>query len=189
MARTSSEKDREYFWRNRYLLSPAVTAEHFGVPSLRASLEDALGLLGSPAGVLVQRVLPSDPTGELLRLLEALDAQTKPATREGVWFSPDNARALLLAQTRAPGYDIDGQEQAVGAIRAAHTKAAAEAGAELKLMMTGPGVFSVTARQRIKDDALRSRSSRPGSSAPCCSPFIARGACSDWGSCRSPRAR
>jgi predicted exporter len=150
-----SEKDREYFWRNRYLLSPAVTAEHFSVPSLRSSLEDALGLLGSPAGVLVQRVLPSDPTGELLRLLEALDAQAKPATREGVWFSPDGVRALLLAQTRAPGYDIDGQEQAVGAIRDAHMKAAGEAGAELKLLMTGPGVFSVSARQRIKDDALR----------------------------------
>jgi predicted exporter len=150
-----SEKDREYFWRNRYLLSPAVIPEHFSVPSLRASLEDALGLLGSPAGVLVQRVLPSDPTGELLRLLEALDAQAKPLTREGVWFSPDGARALLLAQTRAAGYDIDGQEQAVGAIRAAHRQAASEAGAQLGLMMTGPGVFSVTARQRIKDDALR----------------------------------
>ena len=166
-----------------------MTAEHFGVPSLRASLEDALGLLGSPAGVLVQRVLPSDPTGELLRLLEALDAQTKPATREGVWFSPDNARALLLAQTRAPGYDIDGQEQAVGAIRAAHTKAAAEAGAELKLMMTGPGVFSVTARQRIKDDALRFSLIATGLVGAMLLALIARGACSDWGSCRSPRAR
>ena len=150
-----SEKDRDFFWRNRYLLSPAVTAERFTVAGLRESLEDALGLLGSPAGVLIQRVLPNDPTGETLRLLEALDAQAKPATREGVWFSPDGRRALLLAQTREPAYDIDAQEQAAGAIREAHGKAAQDANAELRLMMTGPGVFSVSARHRIKDDALR----------------------------------
>jgi predicted exporter len=150
-----SEKDRAYFWQNRYLLSSAVTPDNFSVAVLRERLDEALGLLGSPAGLLVQRVLPNDPTGELLRLLETLDAQAKPATREGVWFSPDGARALLLAQTRAPGYDIDAQEQAVGAIRAAHAKAVAEVGAKIDLLMTGPGVFSVSTRDRIKSDALR----------------------------------
>ena len=88
-------------------------------------------------------------------MLEALDAQAKPATREGVWFSPDGRRALLLAQTREPAYDIDAQEQAAGAIREAHGKAAQDANAELRLMMTGPGVFSVSARHSIKGDALR----------------------------------
>ena len=29
--------------------------------------------------------------------------------RDGVMFSPDGRRALLVAQTRAPGFDLDAQ--------------------------------------------------------------------------------
>lgn len=152
-----TEKDRDYLWRNRYLLSPAVAPEHFSTEALREKLEESLTLLGSPAGMFLQRVLPSDPTGELMRLLEPLESGAKPAMREGVWFSPDGDRALLLAQTRAPGYDIDAQENALRAIRSAYLSArnADSARAGVHLLLAGPGVFSVAARERIKHDALR----------------------------------
>ena len=151
------EKDRDFLWRNRYLLSPAVAADHFSASALREALEESLGLLGSPAGIFVQRILPNDPTGELLRVVERLAAQTKPETRDGVWFSRDGKRALLLAQTKALGYDIDAQEVAVGAIEAAFRKAVAASSeaAGSHLVLTGPGVFSVNTRSRIKDDATR----------------------------------
>ncbi len=146
-------RDREFLWRNRYLLSPAIVPGHFSATSLRAALEENLQLLGSPAGMLVQRVLPSDPTGELLRLVEQLEAQARPGVRDGVWFAPDGRRALLVVQTHAAGYDIDAQERVLMLIRSAFAGANKEAGQ--KLLLSGPGVFSVSSRARIKEDAWR----------------------------------
>ncbi len=149
---TGSAADRDFLWRNRYLLSSAVTPERFSAAALRARLEENLRLLGSPAGMLVQRILPADPSGELLHILERFEGQAKPATRSGVWFSRDGARALRVAQTRAAGYDIDAQERALALIRDAFAQAGAR---DLKLLLAGPGVFSVSTRAAIRDDALR----------------------------------
>ena len=149
---TDFARDREFLWRNRYLLSPAVTPGRFTAGGLRARLEEGLQLLGSPVGALVRRTLPSDPTGELLALVESLAGQAAPASRDGVWFSPDGSRALLVAQTRAPGYDLDAQERALALVQDAF--ASSEAG-DARLLLAGPGVFSVRTRDAIKGDAWR----------------------------------
>jgi len=146
-------QDREFLWRNRYLLSPAVAPGRFSAEGLRARLEENLQLLASPAGMLLRRTLPNDPTGELIELVGRLEGQAQPATREGVWFSRDGGRALLVAQTRAAGYDIDAQERVLGAIRGVFAQM--DRGGKAKLLLTGPGVFSVSSRAAIKDDALR----------------------------------
>lgn len=145
-------KDRDFLWRNRYLLSSAVTPERFSAAALRARLEEYLQLLGSSAGILVSRVLPADPSGELLHIVERFEAQAQPAKRDGVWFSPDGSRALLIAQTRAAGYDIDAQERALARIRDAFGQSGAS---DAKLVLAGPGVISVSARAAIRGDALR----------------------------------
>ena len=150
-----TERDREFLWRNRYLLSRAVTPERFSPAGLRAALEESLQLLGSPAGILLQRVLPNDPTGELVTIAEGLSGGAQPEMRDGVWFAPDGKRALVLAQTRAAGYDIDAQERAIASIRDAHARAVAEVGAQAKLLYSGPGVFSVSIRDRIRGDAVK----------------------------------
>jgi predicted exporter len=148
-----SDKDREFLWRNRYLLSPAVTPERFSPAALRAALDDSLQLLGSPAGLLLQRILPNDPSGELMRLMEQFEEGAKPATRHGVWFSRNGERALLVAQTKAAGYDLDAQERAVAQVRTAFSDAAGASGS--RLLLSGPGVFSVSTRERIRHDAVR----------------------------------
>src|SRR5205814_151846 len=142
-------RDRDLLWQHRYLLSPAVEPKRFSTAALRQSLEEDLQLLASPAGMLVSRTLAADPSGELLQLVEQLAAQGRPASQHGVWFSPDGKRVLLVAQTRASGADIDGQARATAAIRSAL------AGMDAKLLITGPGVFSVMTRERIKRDAWR----------------------------------
>jgi predicted exporter len=148
----ATEQDREFLWRNRYLLSPAVAPERFTAGGLRARLEEQLQLLASPAGMLVRRTLSRDPTGELLVVTEALAGQAGPAARRGVWFSRDGARALLVARTRAAGYDIDAQERALRLTQDAFARA--EPGGA-RLLLTGPGVFSVKTRAVIKGDAWR----------------------------------
>jgi predicted exporter len=149
---TGAAKDRDFLWRNRYLLSPAVMSERFSADALRKSLVEHLQLLASPAGMMVRRILPGDPSGELLHIVERLEGQAKPAMRGGVWFSRDGGRALLVAQTRAAGYDIDAQEQALALVRGAFGQAGAS---DAKLLLAGPGVFSVSTRAAIRGDALR----------------------------------
>jgi predicted exporter len=147
------ENDRDFLWRNRYLLSPTAKAERFLPGALRESLEDALLQLASPAGVLLQRILPADPTDELIGLLEQFAHQARPRLQSGVWFSREGSRALLIAQTRAEGSDIDAQERALAMIRNSFEQA--RAAGEAKLLLTGPGVFSVASRERIRHDAWR----------------------------------
>ena len=152
-----TERDRAFLFNNRYLLSPAVSPAHFSADGLHAALGDSIDLLASPAGLLVKSLLPRDPTGEMLRLLDQLDSGGKPAQIEGAWASRDGARALLLLQTRAAGSDTDAQQRAMAAIRQAFDAATPAAGATpaAKLMMTGPGVFSVTSRERIESQVSR----------------------------------
>ena len=151
------QKDFDFLWRNRYLLSPAVTPQHFSTAGLRDSLLNDLDQLASPMGTLVQRLLAGDPGGEMLGLLDQLTGgQANPSMHDGVWFSRDGKRAMLLIQTRAAGSDLDAQEHAMQSIRDTFATAARNAAASgAQLHMTGPGVFSVESRASIRDDAVR----------------------------------
>ena len=150
----SAERDRAFLFDHRYLLSPAVTPARFSVDGLHAALSDSIDLLASPAGLLVKSLLPRDPTGEMLQLLDQLDSGARPPMIDGAWASRDGARALMLMQTRASGSDTDAQQRAMTAIRQAFDTAAGASPAA-KLVMTGPGVFSVTSRDTIKTQVSR----------------------------------
>jgi predicted exporter len=154
---TSLAGMRRFFWKNRYLLSPDVTARRFTAHGLHAALESDLGLLDSDMGTLFQQILPSDPTGELLTLMQQLRGTKGPHARYGVWFSAKERRALLMARTRAPGFDIDAQQRALATINHAFRQAANAIpdAAHARLLETGPAVFSVSTRDTIKRDATR----------------------------------
>ncbi len=121
---------------------------------LEQGLQDSLQLLASPAGAMVKQLLPSDPTGAMLNLLEDWGgARSGPSLQHGVWFSDDGRRALLLAETRAPAFDIDAQQQVGDAIRQAFDES--RSSPELRLLMSGPSVFAVQSRNLIHNDAWR----------------------------------
>ncbi len=153
-----SAKDRDYLFANRYVLSPAVTPAHFSEAGLRTAIGESIDLLASPAGMMLKSILARDPTGEMVRLAAALDGGAQPAQSHGAWASKDGERAILLARTRAAGSDIDGQQVALDALRAAFAKAQAEAGsaaAGTALLLTGTGVFAVQSRATIQSEVLR----------------------------------
>lgn len=143
----SAERDRAYLFNNRYLLSPAVTPEHFAVDGLHAALDESINLLTSPAGMLVKSLLPRDPTGEMVQLLEQLDSGSQPFMLNGAWSSKDGTRALMLIQTRAPGTDTDAQQRTIISIKDSFD---ATKHASARLVMSGPGVFSVNSRDTIQ---------------------------------------
>jgi predicted exporter len=150
----NAARDHDFLFNHRYLLSPAVTPAHFSADGLHAALSDSIDLLASPAGLLVKSLLPRDPSGEMVQLLDQLNSGSRPQIFDGAWASRDGARALLLMQTRASGSDIDAQQVAMAAIRHAFDTASG-ANTAARLVMTGPGVFSVSSRDTIKNQVSR----------------------------------
>ena len=154
--------DRDRLFDARYLLSAQVTPQRFSVAGLRDAAAELEALLRSSAAPLVKPFAARDPTGELLAILAALKPARAPIAQHGVWFDKTGRTALLLATTRAPGFDVDAQADATAAVRAAFS--AANFGAanlnsskadRLQLHLTGPGVFAVASRAAIQQDAQR----------------------------------
>jgi predicted exporter len=155
----AGQRDREFLFQHRYLLSEAVAAERFSASGLNAAIKETIDNLASPAGLLFKSLLPRDPTGELLNIIDQLARAPAPQSRDGVWVSADASRALAVAQTAASGSDSDAQSKAIDAIRAAFATAAGnlQQGPNMgvQLRLSGPGVFAVAARAKIERAAVR----------------------------------
>ena len=141
----------EVLMRNRYALSPATNTDKFSVPGLRLALEEQLTQMASPFGALSRAIMARDPTGELLAIVRQFDTGAMPTLRHGVWFSADGKRVFLIAQTRAPGFDSERQEQAMVAVK----RALNETHPQVDAILTGPGVFATESRRLIRSDAER----------------------------------
>jgi len=151
-------RDKDFIFDHRYALSPRAGPDRYTAAGLRSSIGATLALLASPAGVLVKPLVPRDPTGETIAVLESLRPAQGPRTGDGVWVSRDGARALLVARTRASGADIAAQAEALDAAQRAFDAAAAQTGAAAhgaRLAATGAGVFSVRSRALIEHDVVR----------------------------------
>ncbi|MEO6744844.1 MAG: MMPL family transporter [Caldimonas sp.] len=141
-----------FLFEHRYLLSPAVEPARFTVDGLRTAIDDTVALLGTPAGTLIKPILLRDPTGETVRMAEAMLPAQAPRSEGGVWVSRDAPRAVIVATTRAAGADLDGQEQAFDAVRSAFAPQAAKG---LRVALSGAGVFGVASRAQIKAEVER----------------------------------
>ncbi|HEX7559108.1 MAG TPA: MMPL family transporter [Usitatibacter sp.] len=150
------ERESGLLLANRYVLSPRVEPGRFTEEGLRVAIGETLDVLASGAGLALKPLVTRDPTGELLATIEEMQPAGGPRLVEGVWASPDGSRALLLARTRAAGSDTDAQAKAVSFIEDSFRDAAAGAGERaMRLVMTGPGVFSVCSRAMIVHDVER----------------------------------
>jgi len=156
-ASVTADQDREFLFQHRYLLSDAIDPRHFSAAGLRSAIEDTTSNLASSAGLMLKSLVPHDPTGEMLHIVDELSRTPGPRTQDDVWVSADAARTLMAAQTAAAGSDTDAQELNLAAIRSAFTAAAAvvPGAAVVELRLSGPGVFAVSARSKIKRAATR----------------------------------
>jgi len=150
----------KYLFEHRYLLSPAVDAQRFTVDGLRAGIDDTLALLGTPAGAMVKPVLLRDPTGETLRMAEAMLPAQAPRVDGGVWVSRSAARAILVATARADGADLDAQEAALQLVSRSFLKyetthVASHEAKGLRLVLSGASTFAVASRTQIKSEVER----------------------------------
>ena len=134
----------------RYLIDD-LPGDAFGADHLHDELQARLQDLGSPAGALVEPLLPSDPTLQVLRVAEALQPANAPQRIDEVWFDRSGRQALLLVQTRAAGFDPGAQQQAVDTLEGAFARIAGDSGSGLE--MSGPGAFSVKIGNRTAREA------------------------------------
>lgn len=140
---------------HRYQLSPGVRPEQFTVDGLRDAINETLSMLGTPAGNVIKPLLDRDPTGETQRIAVDLAPASAPRTEGGVWMSRTAPRALMIATTRAAGSDLDAQAAAIARVHAAFDAATRDMGeAGPKLLLSGPPVFSVLSRDKIKTEAI-----------------------------------
>ncbi len=163
------ERDGKFLLDNRYLLSDNNTPATWSVAGLQTALIKSRQMLSQNAGLFAKELVPRDPTGEVMRMLDNLVANNAVATVSGVWVVPrvrsaavpesidSGSRALLMAQTKAAGIDLDAQQRAMeAALRAFETaKQQTANAANASVQLSGPGVFSALSRERIKSDATR----------------------------------
>ncbi len=150
---TAAENSEPLLFRYRYLLAPDEDPKRFGAEALRAALQQRLRELAAPLASLDKNRLPADPTAAFRALMQAWRPISEPLRREGLWFSPTGERALLFAETRAPGYDMDAQAHTVRAIEQRFQRVRQTP--EVQLLLSGPAAFAVESRHTIRTEAGR----------------------------------
>ncbi len=136
----------------RYLLSPTLDSHRFDAGYLREQLQQRIEDLSSPAASMLEPWLARDPTLEILKLAQRWAPPRQPPLVDGVWFS-GRGEALLVAETRAAGFDPAAQEKAIASLKRRFAALPGAAGA--KLVLSGPGWFGVEASRRTRAEADR----------------------------------
>ena len=135
----------------RYLLTPTLDSQRFDQAFLAGELAAREQDLGSPMATMVEPLLPSDPTLETLKLAESWQPANAPQRLHGAWFDRAGREALLVLETRAAGFDPNGQQAAIDAIHAAFAAVRGDSAAQLTV--SGPGAFSVEIGGRTAREA------------------------------------
>jgi predicted exporter len=140
---TLPQAEQELLFRHRYLLNPS----QFDEATLKRALQQRLKemALGTP---LEHQQLRRDPTAVHRQTLQRLVDHHGPQRHLGVWFSENRAHALLLLYSASPAFALDQQQAAIEAIHHAFKKTAAPG---VELLISGPPLFAVESRERIRE--------------------------------------
>ncbi len=103
---------QELLFKYRYLLDPVGGKSQFTTSALRRAFKTGLERLRLPTSPFDKVLITSDPTGALHRVVDAMQLSGfEVHRRDGAWMSRDGTQALLVAETKADGMDLDAQEQ------------------------------------------------------------------------------
>ncbi len=141
------------FFDHRYNLNPPLDAATFSAAGLRAALKQRLRELQGFSGSFLKNIIAADPT---LRTLEVASLWKPPPskTREGVWVDQNGARVLLVAQSKADGFDLAAQSATIGDIKQVTAKLEEKFG-PLQLTLSGPSVIAVESRNSAEAESRR----------------------------------
>ena len=115
----------------RYLLTSTFDNQPLDTGFLHSQLVERSRDLASPAAGYLESWLPRDPTLEVLAVAQAWQPLVQPETVDGIWFDLSGSSALLVAETRAAGFDPAGQKRASTALRRAFNESSNNANLRL----------------------------------------------------------
>ena len=149
-----SEEQEHVLFRYRYLLSARTHPSHFTSNALREAMQNRLTELASPLSPIVRPYIPADPTGEFVTILDNWTTWREPKKHSGVWVSKNGRRALLIAETSAPGFDLHQQRRVQNRLREMFNRllSASKHRETIRMVFTGPAVFAVESEQTIKTE-------------------------------------
>lgn len=148
-----SKKDKAVLKKYRYLLSSQHDVPNSNVMSenfLSSQFEKRYQEIISPLSGLFKKTIQYDPTAEIRYFLSQLRGDTQPNKKHSVWFSQNFNAALLVVLSEVNGSDINEQQKAITLIKKSFKNNNSN---NLKLSMTGAGVFAVDARTKIKAES------------------------------------
>jgi len=131
----------------RFLLSPTIDSRELDAEYLHGELVKRARDLSSPAGLVLEPLLPRDPTLEVLALVQRWQPAQEPRRQFDVWFDRSGRRALLIAETVAPAFDPGGQRAALAELERALRGAGADG---IAMTVSGTGYFSVLMEARTR---------------------------------------
>jgi predicted exporter len=129
-------------WRNRYFLDEV----DWSVDGLHASLQERLADLAVLSGAEMSELISADPPFTSISIMEQLGGSE--LSRELAWISAADGAAYLIAESKAPAFDVDAQSAVVAFIR----NAARDSGDE-QIDIHGVGAYSVELKTVIRSEA------------------------------------
>jgi predicted exporter len=152
-AENLSEGLLAFLQKYRYLLTHNDLSNRFSASELKLSLQQRLQGLASSAAPLEKRYLRQDPTGEISGLLNdwqgKVSRHKRPIEINGVWFSDDRSRTLVLVEIAADISQMENQAAAVKELRELYASMRLPG---MEHIMTGPAVFAVETGEDIQAD-------------------------------------
>lgn len=147
--------EEDLLFRYRYLLSPTIERTQFTVQGLHEALVNRLHELTTPLAAFVKIKLPADPTSEFWSVLQRWVPDQNPHHHRGVWVTPDQSKALLMAETVAAGFDLQQQRQIQKRVRERFSRMISEKPdwRSIDLTLTGPAVFAVETEKTVKAES------------------------------------
>ena len=148
-----SDSGLGFLEKYRYLLTQNDLSRQFSAEGLKQSLQNRLEGLASSSAPIEKRYLRKDLTGEVITLLDEwqgkISNHKRPLEINGVWFSDDGRRTLILVEIAADISKMINQEIAVKEIRSIYTKIKIPG---LVPIMTGPAIYAVESGEDIQQD-------------------------------------
>ena len=153
--RIKNKHRSDLLFQYRYLLSPNVNEIRFSASALQEALQYRLRELTTPLSPLVKAKLPHDPTNEYWTILQSWMNNPTPSVRNDVWIAPDETRALLMAQTKTAGFNLEKQRGIQKKIHQVFKSTISKKPEyiSVRLLLTGPPVFAVETEQTVKTES------------------------------------
>jgi len=152
-AENLSEGLLAFLQKYRYLLTHNDLSNRFSASELKLFLQQRLQGLASSAAPLEKRYLRQDPTAEISGLLNdwqgKVSRHKRPIEINGVWFSDDRSRTLVLVEIAADISQMENQAAAVKELRELYHSMRLPG---MEHIMVGPAFFAVETGEDIQDD-------------------------------------